>query len=96
LDVTDKVEVARDLINKKIPKENFDLLKYLLGFLALVSQNSDKNKMNSKNLSIVFGPNMLWAPASNLNEFSLIQVEMINNFVDLLIRFQSDIFGDGV
>lgn len=37
------------------------LLKYICEFLRLVSEHSNKNRMNTHNLSVVFTPNMIRA-----------------------------------
>ena len=103
MDTSDKVDVIRDLINLKLPSINNNLVKYIVEFLALVTENSNVNKMNVKNLSIVFGPNFLWASpttatasstinSSAINEFSLKNIECVNNFVELLIKFNKEIF----
>ena len=46
--------------------------------------------MDAKNLSYVFGPNFL-RPREGV-DFGLIDVERINYFVELLIKYHSDIF----
>lgn len=91
LDTTDKVEVARDLLSAKLPLNNYKLLNYLIGFLNEVAQHSLQNKMDAKNLSYCFGPNFLRKTSSTL-EYSLIDIERINTFVELLIKYHSDIF----
>ena len=100
MDTSDKVDVIRDLINEKLPAMNYSLIKYIVEFLSLVAENSNVNKMNVKNISIVFGPNFLWPPTSStqvaasatINEFSLKNIECVNNFVELMIKFNKEIF----
>ena len=92
LDTTDKVEVSRDLLKKKLPAFNYILLKELIQFLSEVVQHSANNKMDAKNLSYVFGPNFL--SKTNGTQVGLIDIERINNFIELLIRFHSDIFSN--
>jgi hypothetical protein len=43
---------------KKLPSANYICLKALLGHLLKVVQNSDKNKMTVRNISIVFSPTL--------------------------------------
>ncbi|KAF2074876.1 hypothetical protein CYY_003831 [Polysphondylium violaceum] len=43
----------------KIPADNRIVLTLLVDLLVKISEHSDVNKMNSKNLSIVFGPTIL-------------------------------------
>jgi len=45
---------------KKLSRHNKYLLQHLVSFLVLVSENAESNKMDSGNIGIVFGPNMLW------------------------------------
>ncbi|CAF0917889.1 unnamed protein product [Brachionus calyciflorus] len=90
LDVVDKVEVARDLLNAKLPAHNYTVLNYLISFLNEVAQHSAKNKMDARNLSYVFGPNFL--RKANDPDYGLVNIERINNFVELLIKYHSDIF----
>jgi hypothetical protein len=87
LDVVDRVDVTHDLLDNKLPKFNFILLNFLIEFLHHVAAHSDKNKMDAKNLSYVFGPNFL-----RKQELTLIDIEKINNFVELLIRYYPEIF----
>ena len=87
LDVVDKVDVTKDLLSAKLPKLNYIFLNYLIDFLNQVSAQSTANKMDARNLSYVFGPNFL-----RKQEYSLIDVEKINNFVELLIKYHTDIF----
>lgn len=42
---------------EKLPKSNYQLLKYLCKFLVTVSMSEENNKMSPTALSIVFGPN---------------------------------------
>ncbi len=111
LDLADKVEVSKDLLNAKLPQLNYKVLKFLMKFLSevkknrneclklsnykneffeKVANNSSKNRMDAKNLSYVFGPNFL-RPKNGV-DYGLIDVERINNFVELLIKYYSDIF----
>lgn len=82
--------MARDLLNAKMPPLNYKVLNYLISFLNEVAQHSPKNKMDARNLSYVFGPNFL--RKQNDPEFGLVNIEKINNFVELLIKYHTDIF----
>ena len=52
-----KIEAYNVLVHK-LPKPNFHLLKALCGFLVKIVRNSDINKMDIRNLSIVFSPTL--------------------------------------
>ncbi|XP_029293898.1 rho GTPase-activating protein 17b isoform X3 [Cottoperca gobio] len=45
----------------RLPKTHKANLRYLVKFLAKLAQDSDVNKMTHSNISIVLGPNLLWA-----------------------------------
>jgi len=47
----------KSLLNK-LPKANYDTLKYLISLLVLVAKHEKVNKMNPLSLGIVFGPNI--------------------------------------
>ncbi|KAM4631537.1 rho GTPase-activating protein 17 isoform 1-T2 [Discoglossus pictus] len=49
------------LVCQKLPKPNLENFRYLVKFLAKLSHSSDINKMTPSNISIVLGPNLLWA-----------------------------------
>lgn len=56
-DLTSRCAKVRDLV-LQLPKEHKDLLQVLCGFLLKIVANVDLNKMNVKNLSIVFSPTL--------------------------------------
>ncbi|XP_048411037.1 rho GTPase-activating protein 44-like isoform X10 [Stegostoma tigrinum] len=45
---------------EKLPKENYNNFRYLIKFLAKLSEYQDANKMTPGNMAIVLGPNLLW------------------------------------
>ncbi|KAG8542782.1 hypothetical protein GDO81_026114 [Engystomops pustulosus] len=49
------------VVCQKLPKPNFENFRYLVKFLAKLSQSSDVNKMTPSNIAIVLGPNLLWS-----------------------------------
>ncbi len=94
LDVVDKVDVTKDLLSLKLPSNNYRMLAELIGFLHEVSLKAGTNKMDAKNLSYIFGPNFLRKaiPAQADNNIGLIDIERINGFVEILIKYHPDIF----
>ena len=52
---------AQDLIIKKLPDQNYVVLKFLVEFISLVVDRQDMNKMTAANLAVVFGPNLAWS-----------------------------------
>uniref|UniRef100_A0A8D0EAJ1 Rho GTPase-activating protein 44 n=1 Tax=Salvator merianae TaxID=96440 RepID=A0A8D0EAJ1_SALMN len=45
---------------EKLPKANYNNLRYLIKFLANLTEYQDANKMTPSNIAIVLGPNLLW------------------------------------
>ena len=73
---------------KKLPVHNQNLLQHMIVFLSQVSQHEEINKMNSRNLSIVFAPTFL-ASENNLDPSALKQVYLV---VEDLIAHYSSLF----
>uniref|UniRef100_A0A452IQS2 Rho GTPase activating protein 8 n=1 Tax=Gopherus agassizii TaxID=38772 RepID=A0A452IQS2_9SAUR len=72
-----------------LPEHNYVVLKYLICFLHMVSQESIYNKMTGSNLACVFGLNLIWPPKG---ASSLRALNPLNLFTELLIDFYSKIF----
>lgn len=77
------------MLREKLPVENYELFKYVVEFLVKVTECKDLNKMTTSNLSIVFGPNLIWAKH---NHMSLEEVGPINAFVDFVLQNHRDIY----
>ncbi|PHH64159.1 hypothetical protein CDD81_4906 [Ophiocordyceps australis] len=56
-DREEKIAALHDLA-QKLPQANATLLKYLISFLVKIINNSDVNKMNVRNVGIVFSPTL--------------------------------------
>ncbi|XP_071829268.1 protein FAM13A-like isoform X4 [Apostichopus japonicus] len=56
-DSPDYLPQLKNLLTQ-LPEENYLVLKYLCRFLVQVTDSEKDNKMNSRSLSIVFGPNL--------------------------------------
>ncbi|XP_044127084.1 rho GTPase-activating protein 1 isoform X2 [Bufo gargarizans] len=85
-----KVESARETL-KTLPEENYEVLRFLTGFLVEVSSRSRENKMTNANLAVVFGPNLLWA---NDVAMTLKAINPINTFTMFLLDNQKELFED--
>ncbi|XP_047232838.1 rho GTPase-activating protein 17a isoform X4 [Girardinichthys multiradiatus] len=57
----DKRLQALWVVCDQLPKNNKNNLRYLVKFLDKLAQDSEVNKMTPSNISIVLGPNLLWA-----------------------------------
>ncbi|NWR85497.1 TAGAP protein, partial [Furnarius figulus] len=80
----EKIEELKEVADK-LPKPNLVLLKYLLSLLHHISQNAETNRMDSSNLAICVGPNMLSPEMDNTLPLE-VQKEM-NDKVTVLVEF---------
>ncbi|XP_026651193.2 T-cell activation Rho GTPase-activating protein-like [Zonotrichia albicollis] len=69
----------------KLPRPNLVLLKLLLSLLHHISQNAETNRMDSCNLAICIGPNLLSPGTASALPLE-VQKEM-NNKVTVLVEF---------
>ncbi|XP_072862713.1 rho GTPase-activating protein 8 isoform X3 [Chlorocebus sabaeus] len=83
-----RVTCCRQIL-RSLPEHNYVVLRYLMGFLHAVSQESIFNKMNSSNLACVFGLNLIW-PSQGAS--SLSALVPLNLFTELLIEYYEKIF----
>jgi hypothetical protein len=44
----------------KLPTANFENLRFLIKFFAVLTKNQDINKMTPHNIAIVVAPNLIW------------------------------------
>ncbi|XP_015475768.1 T-cell activation Rho GTPase-activating protein isoform X1 [Parus major] len=80
----EKIEELKEVADK-LPRPNLMLLKLLLSLLHHISQNAETNKMDSSNLAICIGPNML-SPGTDSALPLEVQKEM-NDKVTVLVEF---------
>uniref|UniRef100_A0A8D2PR69 Rho GTPase-activating protein 8 n=1 Tax=Zosterops lateralis melanops TaxID=1220523 RepID=A0A8D2PR69_ZOSLA len=72
-----------------LPEHNYAVLKYLICFLHMVSQESIYNRMTASSLACVFGLNLIWPQKGTTSLNALVPV---NLFTELLIDFYTNIF----
>ncbi|XP_031957854.1 T-cell activation Rho GTPase-activating protein isoform X2 [Corvus moneduloides] len=80
----EKIEELKEVADK-LPRPNLVLLKHLLSLLHHISQNAETNRMDSSNLAICIGPNMLSPGTDNALPLE-VQKEM-NDKVTVLVEF---------
>ncbi|XP_066401800.1 T-cell activation Rho GTPase-activating protein isoform X1 [Molothrus aeneus] len=80
----EKIEELKEVADK-LPRPNLVLLKLLLSLLHRISQNAETNRMDSSNLAICIGPNML-SPGTDSTLPLEVQKEM-NDKVTVLVEF---------
>lgn len=78
---------------RDLPEHHFETLKYLMFHLKRIVEHSEVNKMEAKNLAIVFGPTLVRASGSRDNMVTMVTdmshqcriVESLLNNVSLLL-----------
>ncbi|NXG07754.1 TAGAP protein, partial [Sakesphorus luctuosus] len=93
----EKIEELKEVADK-LPKPNLILLKHLLSLLHHISQNAETNRMDSSNLAICVGPNMLSPEMDNTLPLE-VQKEMndkVTVLVEFLINNCSEIFEEDI
>ncbi|KAJ7409626.1 T-cell activation Rho GTPase-activating protein isoform X1 [Willisornis vidua] len=93
----EKIEELKEVADK-LPKPNLVLLKHLLSLLHHISQNAETNRMDSSNLAICVGPNMLSPEMDNTLPLE-VQKEMndkVTVLVEFLINNCSEIFEEDI
>lgn len=75
---------------KQLPEPNLHLLRYLMNFLKEITNNSDQNKMDARNLAIIFGP-ILMGGEENLSLLALQKIKTQSTLVELLITHYNEL-----
>ncbi|XP_064007176.1 rho GTPase-activating protein 44 isoform X2 [Pogoniulus pusillus] len=72
---------------EKLPKANYNNIRYLIKFLAKLTEYQDMNKMTPSNVAIVLGPNLLWPQADgNMTELMTTVSLQIVGIIEPLIQ----------
>ncbi|KAL8165056.1 UNVERIFIED_CONTAM: Rho GTPase-activating protein 21 [Gekko kuhli] len=64
-DPVDRLKTLKRLI-RDLPEHHYETLKFLSAHLKTVAENSEKNKMEPRNLAIVFGPTLVRTSEDNM------------------------------
>ncbi|KAJ8411351.1 hypothetical protein AAFF_G00173570 [Aldrovandia affinis] len=83
-----RVTTVKQVI-ENIPEHNYIVLKYLVCFLHMVSQQSIVNKMSPSNLACVFAVNLVWPSHGSV---SLGALTPLNIFTEILIEHYPTVF----
>ncbi|KAM9462010.1 SH3 domain-binding protein 1 [Clarias gariepinus] len=97
-DLDEKLEQFRTVL-KKLPSENYTNLRYLIQFLACLSEYQAVNRMTPSNIAIVLGPNLLWprieGETSLLDMASASSVQVVT-VIEPLIQYSKSLFPEDV
>ncbi|KFO21940.1 Rho GTPase-activating protein 29 [Fukomys damarensis] len=93
------IEINRILLKSKdllrqLPASNFNSLQYLIVHLKRVVDHAEENKMNAKNLGVIFGPNLI-RPRSTTAPVTISSLAEYSNqahLVEFLITYSQKIF----
>ncbi|XP_074519184.1 rho GTPase-activating protein 23-like isoform X2 [Halichoeres trimaculatus] len=66
-DAEDRLKTMKKLIHD-LPDHYYHTMKFLVGHLKKVADNSDKNKMEPRNLALVFGPTLVRTSEDNMTD----------------------------
>lgn len=66
-DSRDRLKTLRKLI-KELPSYYYETLRFLVRHLKTVADHSDKNKMEPRNLALVFGPTLVRTSEDNMTD----------------------------
>ncbi|CAJ1080573.1 rho GTPase-activating protein 23-like isoform X7 [Xyrichtys novacula] len=66
-DAEDRLKTMKKLIHD-LPDHYYHTLKFLVGHLKMVADHSEKNKMEPRNLALVFGPTLVRTSEDNMTD----------------------------
>eukprot|EP00727_Mastigamoeba_balamuthi_P008471 m51a1_g4246 hypothetical protein (725) ;mRNA; r:194391-197075 len=83
------VAALRDTL-KKLPVAHYEMLRWLVELLFMVTLCSDKNRMAPENVGTVFGPTLIRARDDSLESLTSLRFNAI--IVDILVRNYFELF----
>ncbi|XP_074835178.1 rho GTPase-activating protein 23 isoform X3 [Carettochelys insculpta] len=66
-DASERMKTLRKLI-RDLPGQYYETLKFLVGHLKTIADHSEKNKMQPRNLALVFGPTLVRTSEDNMTD----------------------------
>ncbi|XP_023685646.1 SH3 domain-binding protein 1-like [Paramormyrops kingsleyae] len=97
-ELSDRVGRLREVL-RKLPAENYNNLRYLIQFLARLSEQQAVNKMTPSNVAIVLGPNLLWPKMEGENvTFDMASASSVQvvSVIEPLIQHAGSLFPEEV
>ncbi|XP_072307275.1 rho GTPase-activating protein 21a isoform X2 [Eucyclogobius newberryi] len=94
--IEDPVERLKELkrMLHELPDHHYETLKFLSAHLKTVAENSEKNKMEPRNLAIVFGPTLVRTTEDNMTHMVTHMPDQYK-IVETLIQNYNWFFTDG-
>ncbi|XP_062874568.1 rho GTPase-activating protein 44 isoform X2 [Trichomycterus rosablanca] len=82
---------------EKLPTANLNNFRYLIKFLAKLTEYQDANKMTPGNIAIVLGPNLLWSHSeSNMTEMMTTVSLQIVGIIEPIIQHADWFFPEDI
>ncbi|XP_039372464.1 rho GTPase-activating protein 23 isoform X3 [Mauremys reevesii] len=66
-DASERMKTLRKLI-RDLPGQYYETLKFLVGHLKTIADHAEKNKMEPRNLALVFGPTLVRTSEDNMTD----------------------------
>ncbi|XP_008284729.1 rho GTPase-activating protein 23-like isoform X2 [Stegastes partitus] len=92
-DAEDRLKTMKKLIHD-LPDHYYHTLKFLVGHLKKVADHSEKNKMEPRNLALVFGPTLVRTSEDNMTDMVTHMPDRYK-IVETLILHHDWFFSDG-
>uniref|UniRef100_A0A3Q3SVJ2 Rho GTPase activating protein 23b n=1 Tax=Mastacembelus armatus TaxID=205130 RepID=A0A3Q3SVJ2_9TELE len=92
-DAEDRLKTMKKLIHD-LPDHYYHTLKFLVGHLKRVADHSEKNKMEPRNLALVFGPTLVRTSGDNMTDMVTHMPDRYR-IVETLILHHDWFFSDG-
>ncbi|XP_072522978.1 rho GTPase-activating protein 23 isoform X4 [Salminus brasiliensis] len=93
-DAGDRLKTMRKLI-RDLPDHYYHTLKFLIGHLKNVADHSEKNKMEPRNLALVFGPTLVRTSEDNMTDMVTHMPDRYKIVETLILHF-AWFFSDGL
>ncbi|XP_062847178.1 rho GTPase-activating protein 21 [Trichomycterus rosablanca] len=91
-DPVERLKLLKRLLHE-LPDHHYETLKFLSAHLKTVAENSEKNKMEPRNLAIVFGPTLVRTSENNMTHMVTHMPDQYK-IVETLIQQYDWFFGD--
>ncbi|KAI1896425.1 hypothetical protein AGOR_G00094640 [Albula goreensis] len=92
-DARDRLKTMKKLIHD-LPDHYYHTLKFLVGHLKTVADHSEKNKMEPRNLALVFGPTLVRTSEDNMTDMVTHMPDRYK-IVETLIQHHAWFFSEG-
>ncbi|XP_036394757.1 rho GTPase-activating protein 23-like [Megalops cyprinoides] len=93
-DARDRLKTMKKLIHD-LPDHYYHTLKFLVGHLKTVADHADKNKMEPRNLALVFGPTLVRTSEDNMTDMVTHMPDRYK-IVETLIQHHAWFFNEGL